>query len=123
MPQVVIEVSGVRDERGQVIVGLYREAGFKRFGGAPILRAEVPAASGVVRVVFDDVEPAAWAAGAYHDANGNGHLDLTMVGTPAEGRGYSIVERVGLKPPTFAEACFEVFESDVVQAISLRYPG
>ena len=123
MPDVTIQVSGVREARGLIIVGLYRDAGFKRFGGEPMLRLQVPAVEGAVSLVFHDVEPAAWAAGAYHDENGNGHLDLTMVGTPSEGRGYSVVERVGLRAPTFAEACFEVFERDVVQPIELRYPA
>ncbi len=123
MASVAIEVRGVRSAKGQIVVGLYREEGFRRFGGAPALRASVPAAVGSVRIAFDDVEPAAWAAGAYHDVNGNGKLDLTMVGTPSEGRGYSRVEKPGIQAPKFAESCFEVFETDLEVVISLRYPA
>lgn len=122
MPRVVVRVSGVRNARGWVTVGLYREAGFKRFGGEASLRASVDAVADVTEVVFEGVEPAAWAAGAYHDENRNGRLDLTMVGTASEGRGYSNVPRPGLQAPSFAEASFEVLDSDVEVPIALRYP-
>ena len=64
-----------------------------------------------------------YAAGVYHDENGNGRLDLTFVGTPSEGRGYSRTESVRLAPPSFDEARFEVTESDVLMDVVLKYPS
>jgi len=123
MGDIRIAVTGIKNAAGLVIGGIYRTEDFKRFGGGePIARAEANAAPDGVELVFSGVADGQYAAAVYHDDNGNRHLDLNFVGIPAEGRGYSNVERAGLAAPSFEEAAFS-HDGDTQLDITLRYPG
>ncbi len=60
-------------------------------------------------VRFADLPPGRYAVLVFHDANGNGRLDLNFLGIPREPLGFS--NRYWAKgPPAFAEAALEVGE-------------
>jgi uncharacterized protein (DUF2141 family) len=123
MGTITLDVTDILNADGLIIGGLYIAETFKRFGGGePAYRAEAAAVSGTVSLVFPAVAPGRYAAAAYHDQNGNRHLDLNFVGIPAEGRGYSKVTRAGLAAPAFEDAGFD-HDEETRLTISLRYPG
>jgi uncharacterized protein (DUF2141 family) len=122
MATVTLRVQQVRSEQGDLVGGIYIAQDFKRFGGAAAAHSALGDAADCM-LVFQDVGPGRYAAAVYHDENGNGKLDLTMFGTPSEGRGYTMTPTVRLAPPSFEEAAFDVGSDDVDLAIHLRYPG
>ena len=77
----------------------------------------------VTLVVLEDIPPGTYAAAAYHDENDNGRLDLTSVGVPAEGRGYSNTPEAGFSVPDFDEASFVHGEGETRVSITLAYLG
>lgn len=124
MANILVEIHGQLHGRGSMIVGLYTEGGFKRFGGEPpVASAKAPAGDDSSLVVLEDVPPGTYAAAAYHDENDNGRLDLTSVGVPAEGRGYSNTPKAGLSVPEFADASFAHGDGETRLAIPLGYLG
>ena len=123
MGAIRIDILGVDASEGLIIGGIYLEDDFKRFGGGdPICRTEAPAHTGALTLVFPDVPSGRYAAAVYHDRNANRSLDLNFVGVPAEGRGYSQVDRAGLAAPTFEAAAFD-HDGETQLSITLRYPG
>jgi len=122
MATVTLRVHNVRSALGDLVGGVYIAKDFKRFGGEGAVRREL-AAAGEQALVFYGVAEGRYAAAVYHDENGNGKLDLTMVGTPSEGRGYTMTPTVRLAPPAFEEAAFDVGTVDVEINVHLRYPG
>jgi len=124
MARVLVDVQGQLHGRGSVIVGLYTEGGFRRFGGEPpVASAKARAGDQGTLVVLEDIPPGVYAAAAYHDENDNGRLDLTSVGVPTEGRGYSNTPKTGLSVPGFADASFTHGDGETRVAIVLAYLG
>lgn len=124
MARILVDIQGQLHGRGSLIVGLYNQAGFRRFGGEPPLAsAKASAGETSTQVVLEDVPPGTYAAAAYHDENDNGRLDLTSVGVPAEGRGYSNTPQAGLGVPAFDEASFVHGETETRVVITLAYLG
>ena len=65
--------------------------------------------------------PGVYAVVIYHDENDNHRFDRAWNGLPAEGFGVSNNPRPFMRPPTLAEAAFEVGSGHRVMKIELRY--
>jgi uncharacterized protein (DUF2141 family) len=59
-------------------------------------------------VSFGDLAPGSYAVSVIHDANGNGDIDLNMLGIPIEGYGFSNGARGTIGPPSFDAAAVHV---------------
>jgi len=104
---LTVVLEGVAHERGNVRVGLYATpSSFRKEMHALAVR-EVPAAPGVVTVVFEAVPAGRYAVMAYHDEDGDGKLNLRFGMFPAEGYGLSNNPKV-MGPPAFEDSAFEV---------------
>ena len=79
------------------------------------------AASGTIRLVFDNVAPGTYAIALLHDENRNGRADRALSMIPREGFGFSRDAPVRMGPPSFDSAAFTVRASPVSQAIRMRY--
>ncbi len=124
MARILVDVQGQLHGRGSIIVGLYTEGGFRRFGGdPPVASAKAKAGKVDTLVGLEDIPAGTYAAAAYHDENDNGRLDLTSVGVPAEGRGYSNTSQVALSVPSFADASFEHGQQETRVTVHLAYLG
>ena len=130
-----ITVEGIRSTRGTVLIGLYDsprtflkavEAADKpsflidpdRFG-AVALRANTALKSAVV---FTNLDPGRYAAVALHDENGNGKLDKTFLGAPAEPYGFSNNAEGFLSLPSFDDAAMVLGDGDSAIRIVLIMP-
>jgi uncharacterized protein (DUF2141 family) len=82
---------------------------------------KVRASAGPITVAFDNLPPGTYAVGAYHDENGNGHLDTNLLGLPIEGYALSNGVRAILAPPRFTDAAFTVGGGDKPIALHIRY--
>lgn len=116
---VYVTVMGVKSAKGRVHVELCRESEFLK--DCPTF-AVAPARAGQTLVAVPNVPPGRWAAQGYHDANANERVDTGLFGIPKEGVGFSNDAPIGLGPPRFARAAFDV-EPGAPKAIAfkLRY--
>lgn len=62
------------------------------------------AETSLVRAVFTDLQPGEFAIKALHDVNGNGDMDLNLIGLPKEPYGFSNDVMGAFGPPDFDEA-------------------
>jgi uncharacterized protein (DUF2141 family) len=103
--QVIIDVSGVRGERGQIVAAIYLGAsGFPEDPKAVHTDRTVPITGRQQRLVFDRVPAGPFAVAVYHDEDADGEMDKGMFGMPAEGYGFSRDAAAQFGPPSFESA-------------------
>ncbi len=116
---VQIAVHDVRNNHGHVLVTLCTRADFLQ-PHCP-WKASAPAHPGMVTLQIDGVPPGTYAAEAYHDENDNQTLDLSLLGLPEEGMGFSRDARMFFGPPRFDSASFVVTDPGAAISFGLRY--
>ena len=119
--KIVVTVEGLRSDRGQVMVGLFSKPEHFPDGDYADQYVRRPASTAPVTVVFDGLQPGLYALGAYHDENGNDHLDTDFIGLPIEGYALSNGVRAILSKPTFQQAAFTIGAEDKPVALHIRY--
>lgn len=119
--RIVVTIDGLHSNQGNVFVGLY--AGPAKFlqGNQSDAQRKVRASTGPVTVVFDNLPPGTYAVGAFHDENGNDHLDTNFLGLPTEGYALSNGVRAVMAKPTFQQAAFTVGDQGATLALHIRY--
>jgi uncharacterized protein (DUF2141 family) len=104
-----IEVAGVRSNEGTVACSLHI-AGDNFPGPSPIIGGgvESSASAGSMTCSWDELPAGTYAISVFHDENGNGELDTSIVGAPMEGYGVSNNITYPMGPPKFDESKFDV---------------
>src|SRR5712672_3430216 len=103
------------------IVGLYATPSKFLNGNQSDAIRKVRASTTPITVAFDNLPPGTYAVGAYHDENGNDHLDTNFLGLPVEGYALSNGVRAVMSKPTFQQAAFTVGNGDKPVALHIRY--
>lgn len=120
--RLVVRVEGVRAAAGQVVVTVYPDDA-RRFLAphGKLLRQRVAASAPETRACFELPGPGSYAVAVYHDGNGDGRFNRTLVGLPAEGFGFSndAPTRTGL--PAFSAVRFPVRGAETTSRLTLRY--
>lgn len=119
--RLVVTIEGVWSDRGSVLVALFSRAEGFPDGDFSDRHLKVSAVAAPIVVTFEDVAPGTFAAGAYHDENGNGHLDTTWIGFPAEGYALSNGVRAVLWRPRFKDAAFAVAGDETRITLNIGY--
>lgn len=119
--ELTVVVSAVRSDQGRVRVALWDSAEGFTDDELSIDGENVAAAKGEVTLQFDGLRPGRYAFAAYHDENANGEFDLTWIGLPGEGLGFSNDARIFLGPPSFEAAAVELAGGRQTVRIGLRY--
>lgn len=114
---LTVEVSGVANDKGQLVVAVCDEASFH--AACPHVVARQAAAKLTVHV--DRIRPGRYAVMLFHDENGNGSFDKSVDGVPLEGYGYSRNARGQSGPPTFEQAAIDVKAGMAPISIALAY--
>ena len=121
-----VRVDGLHSADGDVRVALHRQVAEGSFPGddGVVAASFRRAAQGAVRFVFPDVVPGDYAVAAFHDADGDGALNQSIVGMPTEGHGFSNGARGFMGPPSFEDAAVTVSESEaaVSVTVAIEYP-
>lgn len=113
-----IDVTNIKSATGKVFVALFDANGFS---ANKSLQGTVAEVSGdTVRVSFEGVAPGTYGIKLYHDVNGNGKLDRSLIGMPSEPYGFSNDAPARMGPPRWADAAFEHTGSEAVQTITLN---
>ena len=119
--RIIVTIDGLHSATGNVFVGLYASPNKFLHGNECDAFKKVRASTGPITVAFDNLPPGTYAVGAYHDENGNDHLDTGPLGLPIEGYALSNGVRAVLAPPRFTDAAFTVGGGDKPIALHIRY--
>lgn len=122
--ELVVEVRGMRNDRGRVLIALFRSAeGFPDERDKAYASAARPIREGRARYAVSPVPPGSVAVSMLHDENGNFEMDTNLLGIPSEGYGASRNPEPRLGPPRFEDARFvlEAGERAAVR-IEIVYP-
>lgn len=117
-----VRVLGARSDQGRVVVTLWGgDAGrFLKHHGW-IARSDAALANHAATVCFALSEPGVYAVSLYHDENGNGHFDRTLLGMPEEGYGVSNDAPTTMGLPSFSSTSMTVGPAGGIATIHLRY--
>jgi uncharacterized protein (DUF2141 family) len=115
-PALSVIVDGVRDSEGYVRVDVCTQDTF--LGRSCETSGAAPAQKGVTQVVLTHLPPGVYAIQAFHDRNGDGHVNRGLLGVPVEEVGFSKSPPLGLHGPSFQRAAF--VHGDVAQTINVH---
>jgi uncharacterized protein (DUF2141 family) len=119
--RIIVTIDGLHSAQGNVFIGLYATPNKFLNGNQCDAMKKVKASTGPITVAFDNLRPGTYAVGAYHDENGNDHLDTNFIGLPVEGYALSNGVRAVMSKPTFQQAAFTVGVEDKPVALHIRY--
>jgi len=105
---VIVEVYGIKEIKGTIVIGLYNKSkGFpdvgKQYKGI-ITKIKTKSAT----YTFIDVPNGHYAVALFHDINSNGKLDYNFLGIPKELYAFSCITKTCFKTPEFHEAKFKL---------------
>ena len=119
--RIIVTIDGLHSAQGNVFVGLYATPSKFLNGNQCDAMHRIRASTGPISIAFDNLPPGTYAVGAYHDENGNDHLDTSVIGLPVEGYALSNGVRAVMSKPTFQQAAFTVGAEDKPVALHIRY--
>jgi uncharacterized protein (DUF2141 family) len=115
-----VTITGIKPGAGLIRVALYHDPRSFRHESQAVAVLSASANDLAVKVAFKDVPPGRYGVLAYHDANDNRKLDLTMGMFPREGWGLSNNPHV-FGPPRFEPSAFDVVEHYTNISVPLHY--
>ena len=119
--QLVVTVDGVRSDRGTIMASLVRA---DADGRPEVTDGTIVAASkGKISFGFADLAPGQYAVELFHDENGNGKLDKTPFGLPAEGVAFSNGATAQYGHPAFAAMAVDIAATSTSTVALMIYPA
>ncbi|MEL7083363.1 MAG: DUF2141 domain-containing protein [Cyanobacteria bacterium P01_A01_bin.3] len=119
--QLTVTVNGFRTQEGQICLSLFdSEAGFPTGGERAVATQCVELEETTPAITFDLPVAGDYAVAVFHDANGDGTLNVNMLGIPREGFGFSRNPRISMRPPKFEDAAVAVNGESNIE-IRLKY--
>lgn len=114
---LTVEITDARSTQGTVNAALYKEESTWLKVGNAVQMTKVPSAGEKTVLVFTGLAPGRYALSSYHDENGNGKMDMNVLGMPTERYGFTGSPTMG--PPAFGEAAVDV-QADTTIRVTLR---
>ena len=118
---LTVVVKNLRSDQGEVKLALWLGAEGFTDADTAVAKLTVVPSGGQAKVTFPDLPPGTYALASYHDENGNGKFDKTLIGLPEEGLGFSNGAWIKLGPPSFKDAAIKLGAEPKIAVISLRY--
>lgn len=119
---LVIEISGLRNNKGHVLIALFNQAnGFPDQSDKAYRKLRIPTAAGTLKASFDNLPPGTYAFGVIHDENDNQKLDTGLFGIPKEGFVFSRNAMGTMGPPSFDNAAIKIETKFAVQVLKIKY--
>ena len=120
---IAVDVEGVRNDRGQVLISLFANAkGFPSDYKQAIQSRIVPAVKGSTAVIFTNVPPGKYAISICHDENKDGKMNTRSLGRPKEGYAFHKQQGPRFGPPKFSKSVFDVATNGLQVAAKMAYP-
>ncbi len=103
-----IEVSGVPNSDGNIMVALYNTSDAFLKSDRAYKADSVHANKGITEVAIENIPEGEYAIAIFHDVNGNYELDTNWLGIPKEDVGFSKAKMKTFGPPSFKECAFKI---------------
>ena len=117
-----VEVSGMRNDKGQIVCALFSSApDFPKNGDKAVAHAKALISQGHSACEFPGVPSGRYAVSVFHDENSNGKMDTNFMGIPREGVGASNNARGHFGPPKFDDAVFQYSGGKLDLTITIAY--
>lgn len=95
-----INVSGMRSDKGNIIITIYPDQASHFLDGKyKLARQQLPVKQPLTHACFVVPAPGYYAVALFHDNNNNHHFDTNWLGIPVEGYGFSRNPKLFLGPP------------------------
>ena len=120
-PEIRIRVSGLRNDDGRLVCGLFVEENWLRAGARNGEGGEIE--EGVALCRFRGVEPGVYAISTFHDENADGRLDTGFMRIPKEGTAASNNAYRRFGPPRYRDAKFDYAGGLLELEAKMRYVG
>jgi len=112
---LTIEINGLQNNNGQVLLEFSNEKGAK-------IRGIVQRISGKkCIIVIKNLKPGKYAFKYFHDENKNEKLDTNWIGIPTEGFGFSNNAEGMFGPPSFDKTIFTLKENITLKCSPTNY--
>jgi uncharacterized protein (DUF2141 family) len=115
---LTVEVVNPKAQQGAIMAAVYAGADGWLQGNKAAAAQRVPVAETTV-LVFRNLRPGLHGISLFHDENGNGVMDTTVIGLPIERYGFSRDARASMGPPGFADAAIDL-QADTTIRITLK---
>ncbi len=117
-----VSVSGMRTPKGQIVFTVYPDikVGFLK-GKYKLSEQRLLVALPVTHACFVLPKPGYYAVALFGDENDNDHFDLTALGIPAEGYGFSNNPRLYFGPPGIDQVLFPAHPGDNPVSVRMQY--
>ena len=120
--RVAVKVSGIRNNTGRVIIGIWNSKdGFPKDRAKAFRQASVSILNEMAVATFSELPYGEYAVALFHDENNNGRMDTRFPGKPVEGIGSSNNPHPRFSAPTFSECRFEVNSTEMTIEIKMLY--
>lgn len=111
--KLTVTVSGVKNNKGAVKVGLYNSDGTFLKTTYKSLASEIKNNKAVV--IFDNLPAGEYAISTYHDENNDGKLNRNAMGIPSEDYAASNNAKGFMGPPSYTDAKFTVGKDSKIE--------
>jgi uncharacterized protein (DUF2141 family) len=120
--RINVAIEGLRSTKGDIVVEIYPDDA-KRFlvRKAQVNSIHVKLKARPVTICLAVPKPGGYAVAVYHDENGDGEFNRTVLGLPTEGFGLSNNPPIHLSAPSFASVRFEAGEGETTVKIHMHY--
>ena len=118
--ELTIEISGLRNAKGEVQLCVTSRADFLDCEDDPDALTAQMATSDIAPVTFEALPVGTYAVLVLHDENANGKLD-TMLGIPKEGFGFSGNPKIRMGPPKANLVRFDLAPGVSEQHVKMKY--
>ena len=117
-----VSVSGMRTTKGKIVITIYPDAqvGFLKAKGK-LSEQRLPVVLPATQACFVVPAPGYYAVALFGDVNDNDHFDLTALGVPAEGYGFSNNPHLYFGPPGIARVRFPAHLGDNEVSVRMQY--
>lgn len=119
---LVVEVSGLNPQRGNVCLRLFSRAQGFPTGNESVVQDRCAAVTGgAVTVNFSGLTAGNYAVSVLHDENSDQTMNRNALGIPTEGIGFSRNPRIIAGPPSFGDSAVVVAGPNTRINIQIRY--
>jgi len=112
---LTIEIVGLRNSTGQILVEFCNEQ------GATIKGINQTIMENKCTVMVENLLPGKYAFKYFHDENTNKELDTNWIGIPTEGFGFSNNATGTIGPPSFEKTIFVIKENTTLKCTPTYY--
>ncbi|WP_428229576.1 DUF2141 domain-containing protein [Flavobacterium sp.] len=117
-----IKISGIRSEKGQIIINVFRNStDYEQGKVSKKLIFPKKSADNELMILNCDLEPRIYGITLIDDENKNGALNKNIIGIPKEGFGFSNFFMEKMKKPSFDDFKITVKKQDNKISIKVKY--